>query len=179
MARRGGRKPGRGRLQRCCRDIGAEGIVPRKYFVVRGKGLSKTSPLLAFNNALRDAGIHSLNLVSVSSILPPDIVEENCQLPPGSIAFVVISEIRARGPAIISAGISWARGNPHGYVLEHHNNSSAADTLKVLEKMWKELLESENIAIEPPRYLVEELEVPKDYYGSVLAALVFRDLLFA
>ncbi|MEM0093285.1 MAG: pyruvoyl-dependent arginine decarboxylase [Thermofilum sp.] len=152
-------------------------MLPRKYFVVKGKGLSRTSPLVAFNNALRDAGIHHLNLVPVSSILPSDASEESYrELPPGSIAFVVLSETRVKGPAKISAGISWARGVPHGYVLEHHNSSSAADTLRELEKMWREIVESESVLLEAPRYLVDELEVPEGHYGSVLAALVFTEL---
>lgn len=152
-------------------------MIPRKYFVVKGKGVSRTSPLVAFNNALKDAGIHQLNLVPVSSILPPDAVEESYrELPPGSITFVVLSEVRARGPARISAGISWARGEPHGYVLEHHDSCPASETRLALEKMWSEVIESESVALEAPRYVVEELVVPEGVYGSVLAALVFTEI---
>jgi len=142
--------------------------------VVRGKGLSRASDLLAFNNALKSAGIHQLNLVPVSSILPPDAEEEDFHpLPPGTIAFVVMSEKRARGPARISAGISWARGRPHGYVLEFHNSNSSQETLKQLESMWREIVESEELNLDKPRYVVEEIEVPEGFYGSVVTALVF------
>jgi len=152
-------------------------LYPRKFFVVKGKGVSRVSALLAFNNALRDAGIHQLNLVPVSSILPPDAEEEDFHpLPPGAIAFVVMSERRAKGPAKISAGISWATGRPHGYVLEFHDGNSSLETLERLESMWREIREGEKLDLDKPRYVVEELEVPKGYYGSVVAALVFSKI---
>jgi arginine decarboxylase len=152
-------------------------IYPRRFFVVKGRGLSRTSDLLAFNNALKSAGIHQLNLVPVSSILPPDAEEEDYHpLPPGAIAFVVMSEKRAKGPAKISAGVSWARGRPHGYVLEFHDGNSSQETLKRLESMWQEIVEGERLDLEEPRYVVEELEVPEGFYGSVVAALVFSKI---
>lgn len=152
-------------------------LLPRKYFVTKGKGLSKTSPLMAFNNALRDAGIHNANLVPVSSILPPDIEEEPPRpLPPGSIVFLVMSEKRARGPARISTGISWAHGKPHGYVIEFHDGDSNSHTHASLEAMWEDVLSERGLTIEKPRYLTEELEVPEGYYGSVVVALVFSEV---
>ncbi|MEZ0345725.1 MAG: pyruvoyl-dependent arginine decarboxylase [Infirmifilum sp.] len=154
-------------------------IVPTKYFVVKGKGLSRVSPLMAFNNALRNAGIHNVNLVAVSSILPPGIQEEKPHpLPPGSVVFVVMSERRVQGPAKISTGISWAHGKPHGYVVEFHTGSSNSHTHSSLEAMWEEIRQEKNLEIEQPRYLTEELEVPEGYYGSVVVALVFSEVDF-
>ncbi|UNQ72921.1 pyruvoyl-dependent arginine decarboxylase [Infirmifilum sp. NZ] len=152
-------------------------IIPRKYFVTKGKGLSKVSPLMAFNNALREAGIHNVNLVPVSSILPPGVEEEPIHpLPPGAVVFVVMSEKRVKGPAKISTGISWARGRPHGYVVEFHDGDSESHTHSQLEAMWDEIRREKNLQIEPPRYLTEELEVPEGYYGSVVVALVFSSI---
>lgn len=152
-------------------------LIPRKYFVTKGKGLSRASPLIAFDNALRDAGISQLNLVPVSSILPPNIVEEKPRrLPTGSIVFLVMSEQRAKGPAKISAGISWARGKPHGYVLEIHSENRLEESQNMLEKMWEELRSRKELELEEPRFMIEELEVPEGYYGSVVAALVFSEV---
>ncbi|MGB9786058.1 MAG: pyruvoyl-dependent arginine decarboxylase [Infirmifilum uzonense] len=154
-------------------------IIPRKYFVVKGKGLSKISELMAFNNALRNAGIHNVNLVPVSSILPPGIEEEPPHpLPPGSVVFVVMSERRLKGPAKISTGISWAHGKPHGYVIEFHTGDSNSYTHARLEEMWEEIRLERNLVIERPRYLTEELEVPEGFYGSVVVALVFSEIDF-
>ena len=44
--------------------------VPKKIFLTKGKGVSKER-LTSFELALREAGIESLNLITVSSILPP------------------------------------------------------------------------------------------------------------
>ncbi len=152
-------------------------LIPRRYFVVKGKGLSRASPLMAFDNALRDAGISALNLVPVSSILPPGIEEEEPhQLPRGAIVFLVMSEKRARGPARISAGISWARGSPYGYVLEIHDEESAYGSEDMLRRMWEEIRSRREFELEEPRYMVEELWVPEGYYGSVVAALVFSEV---
>ncbi|MCC6003508.1 MAG: pyruvoyl-dependent arginine decarboxylase [Thermofilum sp.] len=156
-----------------------EMILPRKYFVTKGKGLSRTSPLMAFNNALREAGIHQLNLVPVSSILPPDVEEEPPRrLPAGGIAFLVMSEKRVRGPATISVGISWARGRPHGYVIEFHSGNSYYDAKNNLAQMWEEIKLRDSLEMEEPRYLIEELHVPDDMYGSVVVALVFSEYEF-
>lgn len=154
-------------------------IQPRRYFVVKGKGLSRISELMAFNNALRNAGIHNVNLVPVSSILPPDIEEEQPHpLPPGSVVFVVMSERRLKGPAKISTGISWAHGKPHGYVIEFHMGNSSLHTHTSLEEMWEEIRSERNLTLDKPRYLTEELEVPEGYYGSVVVALVFSKIDF-
>jgi arginine decarboxylase len=151
-------------------------ILPKKYFVTKGKGVSSVSPLMAFNNALREAGIHGLNLVPVSSILPPDIVEETPRrLPEGSIVFLVMSEKRVKGPAKISVGISWARGHPHGYVIEFHDGNSYKDARDRLAEMWAEIRAKDRLNMEEPRYLVEELDVPDGMYGSAVVALVFSE----
>ena len=44
--------------------------LPKQYFIVAGKGEGFT-PLNAFDAALGDAGVGDLNLVKVSSIVPP------------------------------------------------------------------------------------------------------------
>lgn len=152
-------------------------LIPRRYFVVKGKGLSRVSPLMAFDKALREAGISHLNLVPVSSILPPNIEEENYrELPAGAVTFLVMSEYRAQGPAKISVGISWARGKPHGYVLEVHSESDGNKSLEKLSQMWAEIRGRRDLELEEPRFLVEDLEIPEGYYGSAVVALVFSEI---
>jgi arginine decarboxylase len=80
--------------------------------------------------ALRDAGIESLNLVTVSSILPP-----NCKiiparegykfLRPGQITFAVMARADTNEPhRLIAASVGAARptnwNERHGYLYEHH-----------------------------------------------------------
>ena len=51
-------------------NVSSQDWVPKKIFLTKGKGLSKER-LTSFELALREAGIASLNLITVSSILPP------------------------------------------------------------------------------------------------------------
>ena len=53
--------------------VSSQNWVPKKIFLTKGKGMSKER-LTSFELALREAGIASLNLITVSSILPPGCV---------------------------------------------------------------------------------------------------------
>ena len=51
-------------------------MIPKKLFFTKGVGVHKDR-LTSFELALREAGVEKCNLVSVSSILPP-----NCKIIP-------------------------------------------------------------------------------------------------
>ena len=77
-------------------------LIPRKVFFTSGVG-THPEHLESFEVALRDAGIEKFNLVTVSSILPPncEIVsrEEGLkELNPGEIVFCVMSRISSNEP---------------------------------------------------------------------------------
>jgi len=104
-------------------------LIPSKIFLTRGVGRHKEK-LASFEMALRDAGIHAVNYVHVSSIFPP-----GCQLiskqdgikllRPGQIVFLVMSENATNEPQrILSASIGLAIPNDpthYGYLSEHHS----------------------------------------------------------
>jgi arginine decarboxylase len=98
-------------------------------FLTRGVGVHKEK-LTSFEEALRSAGIAYCNLVSVSSIFPPDckiIPRKRGEklLNPGEITFCVMarSETNERN-RLISASIGLAipsgRNVNYGYLSEHH-----------------------------------------------------------
>ena len=103
-------------------------FTPKKMFFTKGVGVHKDR-LGAFELALRSAGIEKHNLVTVSSIMPP-----NCQivsrekgekmLSPGQIVFCVMARSETNEPnRLISAAIGVARPsdeNNYGYLSEHH-----------------------------------------------------------
>ncbi len=103
-------------------------FVPKKVFFTQGAGIHKEE-LRSFELALRDAGVETQNLVSVSSILPP-----NCQiiskregvklLKPGSITFCVMARVGSNEPhrlAFASIGCAIPTNkNSYGYLSEHH-----------------------------------------------------------
>ena len=102
--------------------------VPKKIFLTKGKGVSKER-LTSFELALREAGIASLNLITVSSILPPgcDFIsqEEGTKLlSPGQVVPVVLarSDSNVLGDLVGSGvGVAIPKNKEHyGYLSEHH-----------------------------------------------------------
>lgn len=104
-------------------------MVPKKVFFTKGVGKHKHE-LQAFELALRGAGIEKCNLVSVSSIIPP-----NCKilsrekgiglLNPGQITYCVMSRNSTNEPnRLIGAAIGAAtprEKNSYGYISERHS----------------------------------------------------------
>jgi len=106
-----------------------DGIVPRRLFLTKGKGQHKEK-LSSLEQALREAGIASFNLVKVSSIFPPgcQLISKNegiKHLRPGQIVFLVMSENSTdEYQRLISASVGLAIPNDpgrYGYLSEHHS----------------------------------------------------------
>ena len=104
--------------------------VPKKVFFTKGVGKHKEK-LQSLELALRKAGIEKCNLVSVSSIFPPNCKiiskEQGFKLiQPGQIVFCVMSTNSTNEPnRMISASVGLAvpaEPNNYGYLSEHHAN---------------------------------------------------------
>ena len=105
-------------------------FVPTRIFFTKGVG-KHSEYLGSFEAALRDAGIAFCNLVTVSSILPPNCKIIPCEqgskeLKPGQIAFVVLARNATNEPnRLIASSIGCAiPADPQqfGYLSEHHPN---------------------------------------------------------
>ncbi|MBF0586731.1 arginine decarboxylase, pyruvoyl-dependent [Prosthecochloris sp. N3] len=103
-------------------------FVPSKVFFTKGVGRHKEY-LSSFELALRDAKIEKCNLVTVSSIFPPQCerisVEEGTKLlSPGEITFAVMARnsTNEHGRLIASSiGVALpADESLYGYLSEHH-----------------------------------------------------------
>lgn len=103
-------------------------IIPKKMFFTKGVGYHRNK-LQSFELALRSCGIEQCNLVSVSSIFPPDcrIVSKETgikQLQPGQITFVVMAKEATNEPnRLVAAAIGLAQPKDkeqYGYISEHH-----------------------------------------------------------
>jgi arginine decarboxylase len=109
--------------------------VPKLMFLTKGKGIHKDY-LTSFELALRDADVADLNLVSVSSIKPPQCKiiprqEGRKYLRPGQIAFTILARSSTNEPnRLIAASIGLARpaddNTQHGYLSEHHSTGETA-----------------------------------------------------
>src|SRR3989338_3458410 len=104
-------------------------MIPAKLFLTKGVGRHKER-LASFEIALRDAGIEKFNLVSVSSILPPNckiIPKEKgvTELKPGQIVhYVVARQETDENNRLIAASIGIAvpaDPNDYGYLSAHHS----------------------------------------------------------
>jgi arginine decarboxylase len=93
--------------------------IPRRVFLTRGVGTHRQQ-LSAFEYALRDADIEQQNLVSVSSILPPEceLISRDTgitALSPGEMTFCVMARAETNEPGrCITAVRSRNRGTPPG-----------------------------------------------------------------
>jgi arginine decarboxylase len=126
-------------------------LVPKRVFLTQGVGTHRHQ-LSAFEYALRDADIEQQNLVSVSSILPPqcELIARHigvAALSPGEVTFCVMarSETNELG-RFISAGIGLARPKNsahYGYISEHHAfGMSEAQTSEYVEDLAATMLAS-------------------------------------
>ncbi len=102
--------------------------VPTKIFFTKGVGRHKDY-LASFELALRNAGIEICNLVSVSSIFPPQCKriskEEGLKLiSPGQITHCVMARNSTNEPnRLIAASLGVAlpaEADQYGYLSEHH-----------------------------------------------------------
>lgn len=110
-------------------------FVPKKVFFTKGVGVHKDY-LTSFELALRDAGIAPYNLVSVSSIFPPNCKRISREdglklLKPGSIVFVVMARNATSEPnRLVAASVGLALpadNNQYGYLSEHHPFGETAE----------------------------------------------------
>lgn len=103
-------------------------LIPKALFFTKGVGYHKNK-LQSFELALRDADIEICNLVTVSSIFPPEckIIDRKKgvkQLKAGQITFVIMARESTCEPGrLVSAAIGLARPRnkkQYGYISEHH-----------------------------------------------------------
>ena len=68
-------------------------VCPKNYIIVKGVGKSRF-PLVAFDNAIHDAGIGDFNLLKISSIMPANCKRTSViNLTKGSILYAAYSTI--------------------------------------------------------------------------------------
>ena len=112
-----------------------QNMIPTRAFFVKGVGVNRDR-LGSFESALRDAGIEKFNLVTVSSIFPPNckIVSKSeglKKLKPGQIVHCVLAKQDTNEPSrLIAAAIGLAIPNTrdrYGYISEHHVHGQKMD----------------------------------------------------
>ncbi|MFO7990855.1 MAG: pyruvoyl-dependent arginine decarboxylase [Thermoplasmata archaeon] len=151
---------------------------PTRFTVTKGIGLSEISFMNAFDNAMIDAGIGDINLVKVSSVLPPDI-EKIDTIPHDIGEFLpgVIAVSTGSGKEL-SAGIAYTfrKDGKGGYVAEHTANQDEIDDEKFVKDLiykTKEMGLARKVKLEEPHLTKTKVKVKKNKYGCALTVLVY------
>jgi arginine decarboxylase len=140
--------------------------VPRNYFIVAGTGEGYT-PLNAFDAALGAAGVGDLNLVKVSSIVPPRCARlEPRPIDPGMLIAAAFAEITSTMHGeVIAAGI--AIGLPEdesraGVIMEYSALGHKEEIEEIVCTMARKALESRGLKIRSIESRSVEIKVKND-----------------
>ena len=122
---------------------------PKKFTLVAGSAEGPTR-LNAFDNALLAAGIGNLNLLKVSSILPPgcQFVEE-LDIPPGSLTPTAYgAALSTKKGELISAavGIGFS-SDSYGVIMEFSGSCSKEEAEKKVEEMVRAAFQQRNVPL--------------------------------
>lgn len=144
---------------------------PKKYFVTAASSEGR-SKLNAFDNALLKGRIGNVNLLRVSSILPPSAeYDPDLVLPPGSLVPTAYGYIMSEVPgelisAAVGVGIS---EDAFGVIMEFSGKGNKEEAEKNIESMVKEAFETRGMQLKDIKIAAVEHRVEK--IGCALAAV--------
>lgn len=146
--------------------------VPERFSLVVGKG-EGLHKLTAFDTALIDAGIGDMNLLRVSSVLPPSCrFSPEFSMPLGSLLPVAYGSITSDVPgetigAAIGVGIPENSDNS-GMIMEFSGFVTSCEAAAKVEDMVREAFELRKVRL--AEVMVKSVEHTVVKNGSVIAA---------
>lgn len=148
--------------------------VPRLLHLARGCSEGLT-PLTAFDNALREAGIDNLNLVKVSSIVPKRArFGPRPDLPVGTVVPTVYTHVVSNVPGeVVSAVIAAGVGEEGGVLMEYHHRGTADNAERIVTAMVEEAFARRGWSLDGVRYATAEHKV--DRLGCATAAVLLLE----
>lgn len=144
---------------------------PKKYFITAASAEGR-SKLTAFDNALLKARIGNVNLIRVSSILPPGTEQEqDLQIPPGSLVPTAYGSIISDVPgetiaAAVAIGIS---EDSFGVIMEFSGKCTKAEAEEIITGMVREAFEVRNKPLKEIKVAAADHTVDK--IGCAFAAV--------
>ncbi|HXL04443.1 MAG: arginine decarboxylase, pyruvoyl-dependent [Firmicutes bacterium] len=145
---------------------------PQRFTLVAGSAEGDTK-LTAFDKALLVAGVGNLNLLRVSSILPPGAeYSQRLDIPPGSLTPIAYGTISSETPGrLISAaiGVGIISGS-FGVIMEFTGMCTKAEAEARVEKMVREALAIRNAL--PERIMIKATEHTVEKVGCSFAGAV-------
>lgn len=149
---------------------------PTHYFLCSGSAEGFTQ-LNAFDAALLNAGVGNTNLIRMSSILPPGVVQTGIvPLEPGSFVPLAYASITSTTPyEVISAGV--AVGVPvdpklPGVIMEYSARGKAEDIEQIVRSMAEHAMQHRNYEIKEILSISAQHRVEK--IGAAFAGLVLH-----
>jgi arginine decarboxylase len=147
--------------------------LPKHYTVVSGTGQSSFA-LVAFDNALRQAGIGDYNLVKVSSILPPNCeYKESVDAEKGSIVYVAYSYAAVINDEMATTATAVAipeQSSESGVIFEH--NAETGDVEDIVRCMCSEAMANRNKSIREIKSTTVTVHGEIGKYVSAVSAVV-------
>ncbi|HEX6989107.1 MAG TPA: arginine decarboxylase, pyruvoyl-dependent [Bacillota bacterium] len=145
---------------------------PKKITLVAGSA-EGDKKLTAFDKALLAAGIGNLNLIRVSSILPPscDYVDR-LDIPAGSLTPTAYGSIVSDQPGdLIAAAVAVGfTHNDYGTIMEFSGRCSAAEAERQVTEMVHEAFAARGLGLTDLKVASAEIRVER--VGAALAAAV-------
>jgi arginine decarboxylase len=155
--------------------------------IVKGAGEAST-PLSAFDGALNDAGVCNYNLITLSSVIPPNSVVERTtkfKTPEsewGYKLYCVMAEERCNEAGkFIAAGIGWYQlEDRRGLFVEHHligdtRVAVESELLFRIKNSLKDLCKFRDIDWEDEKMQMEvSIDQVKSHPASVLVMAIYQ-----
>lgn len=144
---------------------------PKKFFITAASA-EGDSKLTAFDNALLKAKIGNVNLLRVSSILPPGCENDpELQIPEGSLVPTAYGSIVSDVPGeIISASVAVGFSeNTFGVIMEYSGKCTAEEARATIAKMVEEAFATRQMNLVDIKIAVTEHKVEK--IGCAFAAV--------
>lgn len=146
-------------------------VTPKKFTLVAGTGEGRHE-LNAFDHALLAAGIGNMNLLRVSSILPPNCQHvEKFDFPAGSLLPTAYGSIVSEHPGeLIAAAIAVGINVPENYgvIMEFSGKCSAAEAERTIREMVEEGFETRGLKLN--QCLIKAVEHRVKHIGCAFAA---------
>ena len=144
---------------------------PKRFTLCAGAA-EGSHKLNAFDNALLEAGIGNLNLLKVSSILPPGAqYVEKLQMPPGSLIPTAYGSIVSdQAGELISAAVGVGLGkDTFGVIMEYSGKCSRVQAEDMIEEMVREAFRTRKLQL--LRLMVKGVEHTVSQAGCAFAGV--------
>jgi len=133
------------------------------------------SSLNAFDNALLVAGIGNINLIKVSSIVPPDVdIVELPKLKPGALVPAAYAAVTSDVPGqVLAAAVGYALPDDPakpGVIMEYHDLADRQTAERTIREMLDEAFRVRGETIREVKVVATEHTVER--VGCAVAAIV-------